>query len=79
MSGAGGPPAEDAPGLMRSLGRFFGHIVAGVRTPAARAGGSAGSGATRRTVESETREDGVVLRRTTIEEVRYPPGRTPEP
>ena len=51
--------------LMRSLGEFFGHIVRGVKTDA--------SSKTRvhevsREIEEEEK-DGVVLRRTTIEEI----------
>ncbi|MDZ4755253.1 MAG: hypothetical protein SGJ11_12275 [Phycisphaerae bacterium] len=47
---------------MKSLGEFFGHIAKGVRTdPTKRE--------VRRTVEEERRADGVVLRRTVIEEV----------
>ncbi|MDZ4829843.1 MAG: hypothetical protein SGJ09_06550 [Phycisphaerae bacterium] len=48
--------------IFRSLGEFFGHIGQAIRTdPTKRE--------VRRTVEEETREDGVILRRTTIEEI----------
>lgn len=56
-------PAERKP-LMRSLGEFFGHIIKGVRTNPAKREVS-------REVREQQREDGVVLRRTTIEEVEY--------
>jgi hypothetical protein len=47
---------------MRSLGEFVGHIVKGVRTnPAKRV--------IRTDVQEQQRDDGVILRRTTIEEV----------
>jgi hypothetical protein len=52
---------------MRSLGEFFGHIVRGVKQPVV---------PERREVRRETEErslpGGVVLRRTTIEEVEVP-------
>lgn len=47
---------------MRSLGEFVGHIVKGIRTnPAKRT--------VRKEVQETRRDDGVILRRTTIEEV----------
>jgi hypothetical protein len=53
---------------MRSLGEFVGHIVRGFRTPA--------EGSQRRVVRTEVNEerraDGLILRRTTIEEVEVP-------
>jgi len=56
--------------LMRSLGEFFGHVAKGIRTdPAAPRERTE----VRRTVEEEKRPDGIVLRRTTIEEVELPP------
>jgi hypothetical protein len=48
--------------LMRSLGEFFGHIFHGIRTDPAKK-------SIRREVEEQQRDDGVILRRTTIEEV----------
>lgn len=54
--------------LMRSLGEFFGHIVKGIRSDP----GSPERREVRRTTEEETRDDGVVLRRTTIEEIELP-------
>jgi len=55
-------------GLMRNLGRFFGHLAAGAR--------SSPTGTerreVRRTVEETAQADGVVLRRTVIEEVEVP-------
>ena len=50
---------------MRSLGEFFGHIVRGVKTDA---GNKAQVKEVSRQVEEEEK-DGVVLRRTTIEEI----------
>jgi hypothetical protein len=52
--------------LMRCLGEFAGYIIKGVRTPT--------EGRRRevsRTVEERT-EDGVTLRRTTIDEIELP-------
>ena len=54
-------PLERKP-LMRSLGEFFGHIIKGAKTNPAKK-------EIRREVEEQRREDGVILRRTTIEEV----------
>lgn len=55
---------------MQSLGEFFGHIARGVKTdPTKRE--------VRRTVEEERREDGVILRRTVIEEVELRPSAIP--
>jgi hypothetical protein len=51
--------------LMRSLGEFFGHIFQGIRTDPAKK-------VIRREVQEQRRDDlgsGVILRRTTIEEV----------
>ena len=52
--------------LMRCLGEFFGDIAQGVKTNP-----EAASNRTEvnRTVEQHTTEDGVILRRTTIDEV----------
>lgn len=56
---------------MRSLGEFFGHIIAGVKEDPTRSRHEV-----RRTVEEEDRGD-VVLRRTTIEEIEIRPGAAP--
>jgi hypothetical protein len=63
------PPARGKP-LMRSLGEFFGHIVKGLRTNPDPHGRLRETEPTEvsRTVEEETRS-GMVLRRTTIEEI----------
>ncbi len=56
---------------MRGIGRFVGHVWGAVRSPAT-------EGETlevRRDVEQEDRE-GVILRRTTIEEIEIRPGAT---
>lgn len=55
------------PGLMRNLGRFFGHIVAGAKS-------DPGKQEVSRHVERETRdtpEGQVTLRRTVIEEIEF--------
>jgi len=81
-------------GLMRNLGQFIGHIAAGFRTDASRgAAGTGGAGATgsagesgdrrqrretNRRVEQREESDGVILRRTIIEEVEMPAPRTGE-
>lgn len=57
--------APDDKSIMRSLGEFFGHIVRGVKTDPGSADRTREVG---RHVEEEHR-DGVVLRRTTIEEI----------
>jgi hypothetical protein len=58
---------------MRSLGAFFGHIARGIRTDVtAKTDGGANTSdvrEVRRTVEEEETAEGVVLRRTIIEEV----------
>ena len=52
--------------LMRCLGEFFGNIAEGIRTnPDA----DVERKEVNRTVEQRTTEDGVILRRTTIDEV----------
>ena len=56
------PDPSDRKPLMRSLGEFFGHIIKGAKTNPAKK-------QVRREVEELQREDGVILRRTTIEEV----------
>lgn len=63
--------------LMRNLGRFIGHVVAGVRSDPASARGAAPR-EVHRTVSEESRPDGVVLRRTVIEEVEVPAPRESE-
>ena len=50
--------------LMRSLGEFVGHIVKGVRADPARK-------TVRKEVQETRGDDGVILRRTTIEEVEF--------
>jgi hypothetical protein len=47
---------------MRSLGEFVGHVFKGLRTDPAKK-------IVRREVRETQRQDGVILRRTTIEEV----------
>jgi hypothetical protein len=61
---------DEKKSLMRSLGEFFGHIAQGIKTDPAKK-------EVRRTVEEETRPDGVILRRTTIEEVELKRGVKP--
>ena len=64
---------EDPP-LARSIGAFFGHIVdAIVSDPDARTERVE----VRKEVTEDQRPDGVVLRRTVIEEVVLPPGADP--
>ncbi len=57
--------AEPRKSLMRCLGEFTGHILKGVRTPA-----SNRQEVSRSTEEST--QDGVTLRRTTIDEIELP-------
>jgi len=68
------PEADDArpKPLFRSLGEFFGHVVKGIRTDPA----APRRNEVHRSVEEERRPDGVILRRTIIEEVELPPDRT---
>lgn len=63
--------SDEAPkSILRSLGEFFGHIAHAVRTdPTKRE--------LRRTVEEERRDDGVILRRTVIEEIELRGDATP--
>jgi hypothetical protein len=56
--------------IMRSLGEFFGHIAHGIKTDPTKKEVS-------RSVEETRREDGVILRRTVIEEVQLPPNAPP--
>lgn len=66
--------APEDPPLARSIGAFFGHIVdAIVSDPNARTERVE----VRKEVTEEQRPDGVVLRRTVIEEVVLPPGTEP--
>ncbi len=65
--------ADGDKSLMRSLGEFVGHVVKGIRTDP----GPADRTEVRRTVETEDR-GGVVLRRTTIEEVEIRRPSAPE-
>lgn len=58
--------SSDKKSIARSVGEFVGHIVEGVKNDPT----EARSTEVRRTVE-ETTQDGVVLRRTTIEEVEF--------
>ncbi len=68
---SGGGPSSDRPSLMRSLGLFVGHVVRGVRSDPEPA-------ESRRIIAShrvdEEHRDGVILRRTTIEEIHLPAG-----
>jgi hypothetical protein len=52
--------------LMRCLGEFAGHIIKGIRTPAAETRQEVS-----RSVEERT-ENGVTLRRTTVDEIELP-------
>lgn len=63
---------DEPKSIMRSLGEFFGHIAKGVRS-------NPNKREIRRTVEEERREDGLLLRRTVIEEVELRPGQRPKP
>jgi hypothetical protein len=58
-------PTSSKKPLMRSLGEFVGHIVRGLRTDPA----TPPKKVVRTSVEQQQREDGVILRRTTIDEV----------
>ena len=58
--------SADKKSIARSVGEFIGHIVEGVKTDPS----EDRTAEVRRTVE-ETTQDGVVLRRTTIEEVEF--------
>ena len=61
------PPDKSKKSLMRSLGEFVGHVSKAVRTDP-----SSNRTVVRHDVEEEERPDGIVLRRTTIEEVELP-------
>ena len=58
--------SSDKKSIARSVGEFVGHIVEGVKANPSKDR----TAEVRRTVE-ETTQDGVVLRRTTIEEVEF--------
>ena len=58
--------SPDKKSIARSVGEFVGHIVEGVKADPS----EDRTAEVRRTVE-ETTQDGVVLRRTTIEEVEF--------
>jgi len=58
--------SADKKSIARSVGEFIGHIVEGVKADPS----EDRTAEVRRTVE-ETTQDGVVLRRTTIEEVEF--------
>ena len=66
-------PEQPPKSIMSSLGEFFGHIARGITTdpskPVTRE--------VKRSVEETKREDGVILRRTVIEEVQLPPDALP--
>ncbi len=65
------PVADQKPkSIMQSLGEFVGHIAEGIRTDPTKREVS-------RTVEETRRDDGVILRRTVIEEVELRPGTKP--
>ena len=53
---------------MRSLGEFFGHIARAIKS-------DPNKKVVKKTVEEEQRDDGIVLRRTTIEEVEVRKGK----
>jgi hypothetical protein len=58
--------SSDKKSIARSVGEFVGHIVEGVKADPS----EDRTAEVRRTIE-ETTQDGVVLRRTTIEEVEF--------
>lgn len=65
-------PAEEH-SIARNLGAFFGHIARAISADAA----GRRKVQVRSSVEETRREDGVVLRRTTVDEVLLPPGQHP--
>ena len=65
------PGPEKDPPLARSIGAFFGHIVDAIVSDPGKKAEAVG---VRKETTEETRPDGVVLRRTVIEEVVLPPG-----
>lgn len=64
------PPMPEPPpkSIMRSLGEFFGHIAKGITTDPTKPTAHE----VKRSVEETRRDDGVILRRTVIEEVQLP-------
>jgi len=64
-------PADSS--LARNLGAFFGHIAKAIRTTP----DEPRKVEVNRSVEEHRHEDGVVLRRTTVDEVVLPPGTSP--
>lgn len=68
--------ADERPkSIMRSLGEFFGHIAHGIKTDPTKPPSAVRE--VKRTVEETRRDDGVILRRTVIEEVELRPGQVP--
>ncbi|MEM9372197.1 MAG: hypothetical protein AAGA55_01010 [Planctomycetota bacterium] len=73
----GGPPPDHEIPISRAVGRFFGHLWKGIRTPAD-AGEAAPATRTERVRETresrpaEVEGQPVILRRTTIEEIEFP-------
>lgn len=63
--------------LAWSLGAFVGEIARAIRTPVDAADRERVE--VERRTEQHVRDDGVVLRRTTIDEVELPPDRDPPP
>lgn len=61
-------PSPNHKPLMRSLGEFFGHIARAIKHDPNRK-------VIKKTIEEEQRDDGIVLRRTTIEEVEVRRGK----
>ena len=66
--------APEEPPLARSIGAFFGHIVDAIVSDPDRPRERV---EVRKETTQEQRPDGVVLRRTVIEEVVLPPGAQP--
>lgn len=64
-------PADSS--LARNLGAFFGHIAKAIRTTP----DEPRKVEVNRSVEEHRQDDGVVLRRTTVDEVVLPPGAAP--
>ncbi len=63
---------QPEPPLARNIGAFFGHIVEAIVTePGA---SDEATPVTRTHLHEERRPDGVILRRTVIEEIVLPPG-----
>lgn len=63
MAGAGDPS------IARNLGAFFGHIVKAIKTDPT----APPSVEVSRSVQEDRQPDGVILRRTTVDEVVLPP------